>query len=205
VRRRLVLVLALAVLLAAGVAIAAVVVFRGGETGVSLIGSPPPPGVPLPAFELPDQDGRLVRSSELRGSAVLVTFLDTQCTESCPIIGSVIGQAFRLLEPAERARVVAIAISTDPDEDTPASVEAFLRRNRVEGSLRYLVGPVDKLRPIWEAFQISASLDTGVDSLHSAPVRIFDRSGTWVATQHAGVDLSAENLAHDIRALLGGR
>jgi hypothetical protein len=33
-------------------------------------------------------------------------------------------------------------------------------------------------------------------------VRIYDREGVWVATLHAGVDLSEDNLLHDIRAAL---
>jgi hypothetical protein len=46
------------------------------------------------------------------------------------------------------------------------------------------------------------SLDTGRDTLHSAPLRVYDRDGVWVATLHAGVDLSEENLLHDIRYAL---
>jgi hypothetical protein len=38
--------------------------------------------------------------------------------------------------------------------------------------------------------------------VHSAPVRIFDTNGVWVATLHSGADLSAENLAHDLRLAL---
>ena len=38
------------------------------------------------------------------------------------------------------------------------------------------------------------------DTPHSAPARIYDRSGTWFATLHAGADA---NLAHDLRIALG--
>jgi len=30
-------------------------------------------------------------------------------------------------------------------------------------------------------------------------VRIYDASGVWVSTLHAGVDLTDENLIHDLR------
>jgi protein SCO1/2 len=167
-------------------------------------GSEPPAAITLPNFSLPDQSGRRISSKELRGKVVAVTFLDSQCTESCPIIAS---QIARTLErfPLERQReVVAIAISTDPEEDTPESVQSFLAKNRAQGSLRYLVAPVEQLRPVWDSFHISASFDTGIDTLHSAPVRIFDREGKWVSTLHTGADLTSENLAHDISAALGG-
>ena len=202
-KRRPIIVLAVGVAVV-GVAIAATVVLAGGESERERFrGSSPPPGIALPAFELRDHRGELVRSDELGGRAVLVTFLDTQCTEACPIIATMIGGALDRLTAEERTEVVAIAISTDPDEDTRPSVEAFLRRHRVEGELLYLGGSVPELRPIWNAFQIAASFDTGDDSLHSAPVRIFHRDSVWVATQHAGSDLTPDNLAHDIRLVLG--
>ena len=58
------------------------------------------------------------------------------------------------------------------------------------------------MRPLWERFQILSALESGEDTLHSAPVRIYDRGGVWVATLHAGADLSEANLLHDIRAAL---
>ena len=55
---------------------------------------------------------------------------------------------------------------------------------------------------MWTALQVLPSLDSGKDSLHSAPLRIYGRNGVWVATLHAGADLSEENLLHDIRTAL---
>lgn len=96
----------------------------------------------------------------------------------------------------------AVAVSGDPAEDTPASVRRFLAARRAEGRLDYLVGEERELRPLWSALQVLPSLDTGSDTLHSAPLRIYDRDGVWVATLHADADLSEENLLHDIRSAL---
>jgi cytochrome oxidase Cu insertion factor (SCO1/SenC/PrrC family) len=176
---------------------------RGSETEERAYrGSIPPGRFTLPDFELSEHTGAVVRSSELDGKAVLITFLDTQCTSSCPVIASQIGFALDRLTSEQAGQVVPIAITSDPPEDTPASVRAFLRRHRVEGRLHYLLGTVPEVRPVWEAFQVVASFDTAVDDLHSAPVRIFDRRGIWVSTLHAGADLTAENLAHDVAVAL---
>jgi cytochrome oxidase Cu insertion factor (SCO1/SenC/PrrC family) len=193
--------IAVAAAIAAGAA-AAAIVLGGGEDAPDYRGSQPPARITLPDFTLPDYTGQRISREALRGKVVLVTFLDSQCTESCPIIASQIARAWDRLSAEERREIVPVAISTDPDEDTPASVRAFLRRNRAEGKLHYLVAPVTNLRPVWEAFQISASFDTGVDTLHSAPVRIYDREGVWVSTLHAGADLTTENLVHDVRAVV---
>jgi cytochrome oxidase Cu insertion factor (SCO1/SenC/PrrC family) len=200
-RTRVVLTLgALALAAAAAIAITA----AGGSNGEGsvYIGSTPPAGFTLPEFELSDHTGAVVRSRDLDGKVVVVTFLDTQCTSSCPVIASQIGFALDRLTPGELRDVVPIAITSDPPEDTPESVQAFLRRHRVEGRLRYLVGAVPEVRPVWNAFQVASSFDTGVDDLHSAPVRIFDRHGAWVSTLHAGADLTPENLAHDLGVAL---
>jgi protein SCO1/2 len=162
-----------------------------------------PPGVnTLPAFSLRNYDGRLVRSDELEGEVVLLTFLDSQCTESCPIIASQIGQALDRLAAGEREQVAAVAISTDPSEDTPASVRRFLRKQRALGKLLYLTGSEAEMRTLWKQFNILSSEESGEDTLHSAPVRVYDRDLIWVATLHAGVDLTPENLVHDVRTAL---
>jgi protein SCO1/2 len=186
----------------------ALVLALGGVGGCSsssaedFRGSSPPEGIGLPDFTLHEHSGAVTQSDDLRGKVVLVTFLDTQCSEACPVIAGQIGIALQGLMGDERRRVVALAISSDPAEDTPASVRAFLRLHRVEGELRYLVGSEKELRPVWDAFHVLPSADTGDDELHSAPVRIFAPDGDWVSTLHAGADLTPENLAHDIRAAL---
>jgi cytochrome oxidase Cu insertion factor (SCO1/SenC/PrrC family) len=165
-------------------------------------GSEPPGRHELPRFSLRNYDGRRLDSDDLRGRIVVLTFLDSQCTETCPILASQIGQTIGRLTPAERDEVIALAISTDPGEDTPASVRAFLGKQRALGKLLYLSGPEPEMRTLWKGFQILSSLESGQDTLHSAPVRIYDRDGVWVATLHAGADLSQDNLLHDIRSAL---
>lgn len=186
-----------AALVAAVVIPAGLLLDRDGE-GADFRGSRPPEGLTLPAFDLRDDEGRLVRSAELRGKAVAVTFLDAQCTEACPLIAAQMGQAVRAL--GDRNEVEALAISVDPIRDTPARIEAFLRRYRAKGELRYLDGTVAELRPVWKAFAVAASHDTGNSNMHSAPVRVYDREGRWRSTLHSGVDLTPANLAHDLRA-----
>ncbi len=110
-----------------------------------------------------------------------------------------VAQTFERMDPDLRAKVTAVAISTDPDEDTTEAVRRFLRRTHAEGELRYLTGPAPAVRRVWGTFQILSSLESGTDSTHSAPVRIYDAGGVWVSTLHAGVDLTDENLIHDLR------
>jgi len=162
-------------------------------------GSEPPARIVMPDFALQDYEGDEVTSESLLGRVVLLTFLDAQCEETCPVIAGQVAQTFGRMNPDLRAKVTAVAISTDPDEDTTETVRLFLRRTRAEGELRYLTRPTPAIKRIWGKFQILSSLESGTDSMHSAPVRIYDAGGVWVSTLHAGVDLTDENLIHDLR------
>jgi cytochrome oxidase Cu insertion factor (SCO1/SenC/PrrC family) len=169
-----------------------VLVRGGGEPDFR--GSQPPEGLELPA-------AAYTVAPELHGKAAAVTFLDTQCTEACPIIAAQIGEAIRLLGD-DRGRVLAVAFSVDPVNDTPARISSFLARYHAQGELRYVTGPVAELSPVWKGFKILPSVETGDSNMHSAPVRVYDADGRWRSTLHPGVDLTPANLAHDLREAL---
>ena len=164
-------------------------------------GSIPPPGIRAPDFTLRDYRGQSVTMSKLRGVVVLLSFVDSKCTQKCPIVTSVIAQAMKQLPAKARHQVVALLMSVDPKVDNFLSIRRFLARRRAL-ALSYLVGPVPEMRTIWKAYGIVAAADSGNADVHSSDVRIFDRHGIWVSTQHAGEDLTATNLEHDVELAL---
>jgi len=174
----------------------------GGSSKPSYVGTGPPAGIRLPSFSLRDYRGGVVTTAGLKGKAVALTFLDTRCTESCPVIAAQVGRARALLSSDERADTAFYAVTVDPRVDTPASVRSFLRRRHAEGALGYLLGTTRQLRPVWRAFHVLAAVDTGKASIHSAPVRVYAPDGTWVSELDPTVDLTPQNLAHDLRAAL---
>ena len=205
-RKSLALAVALAATLLVAGAVIAAIGWRDERTAVpaagAFRGSEPPVRIELPAFRLPTYLGGELSTTGLRGKVVVFTLLDSQCTESCPIIASVVARTVDRLSTSERSQVRAVAISTDPAEDTRASVRRFLTSRRAEGRLEYLVGRESDLRRLWRELHVLSSLESGNDALHSAPVRIYDRRLVWVSTLHAGVDLSEENLLRDVRVAL---
>jgi protein SCO1/2 len=165
-------------------------------------GSSPPGRSELPDFQLRSYRGATVRSHDLRGKVVLVTFLDTRCTTQCPIIAGILGEAMRKLPAPARAKTVAFAISVDSEYDTPESVGRFLRRQHVLGTFDFLLGTEEQLRPVWRAFYVLAVSKTANPNIHSADVRVFDAGGVWVSILHVGVDLTPANVAHDVETAL---
>ena len=165
-------------------------------------GSQPPPGIRMANVSLPSYRGGMVDLRAQRGRVVVLTFLDSKCTDACPIIAAVVAQAWPKLRANEKAQVRAIGISVNPLVDTPASVRTFLTARRAQAVLDWLVAPVKQMRPVWKEFSVLPATQTGSDDIHSADVRIYDRRGTWVSSLHAGIDLTPANLVHDIRAAL---
>ena len=204
-RRRAVLIAVGTALALALVALTASVfaVTRGASDGESYRGSSPPAGIELAAFSLRSYRGQPVSSDSLSGKVVALTFLESKCKEACPVIAFQLARGIEQLSAEQRQGVRAIAISTHPVDDTPASVRAFLQKQRAVDALAYLVGDERELRPVWQRDKILSALDSGSADTHSASVHIYDRTGVWVSTLHPGVDLSPDNLAHDLALALG--
>jgi protein SCO1/2 len=165
-------------------------------------GSEPPGRNELAPFALVSYRGGRVSPAQLRGKVVALTFLESKCTEACPIIAVEVARGVDLLTPAERRQVRAIAISTQPFDDTRRNVRRFLVRRHAIGRLDYLIGTEAELRPVWRRYHILSALDSGDADTHSASVHIYDRHGVWVSSLHPGIDLTPENFAHDIRLAL---
>lgn len=182
--------------------VVALVLVLGDNDPPDFRGSSPPARLIAPAFTLADQGGEIVRGEELRGRVVLVTFLSTNCRAQCPPTASTIRVAMSELTAEERDQVAAIAISIDPEFDSAAAAAEFLEERELTGLMRYLVGTVEELEPVWSDYLVRSSVDTGSSDNHSVPVRIFDRDGVWVSSLRDGTDLDADNLLHDLREAL---
>jgi protein SCO1/2 len=169
--------------------------FRGGQLPSELTRKQ------APAFRLADARGGIVDSGALRGRPYLLTFLYTDCRDVCPLIGREIGAALRLLG-ANASRVAAVAVSVDPDGDTPSAVRSWLRRQRLPGNFHYLIGRRDRLEPVWRAY-FAAPQPLGVkESRHTASIWVIDAAGRLRTKFSGGIPVRPRDLAHDLRVLL---
>jgi protein SCO1 len=158
--------------------------FRGGSM---------PSGVHAPEFTLTDQDGKRVSMAQYRGKPVVVTYLYTHCKETCPIQAQMIRGALDDLGHD----IPALAVSVDPFRDTPASARAFLRKAKMTGRMRFVLGTRRQLQPLYRGFAIQPQLR---DSEHQAFITLVDQKGL----QRVAVAVnqtSPEDLAHDIAVL----
>jgi protein SCO1 len=149
-------------------------------------------------FSLRNQDGELVRLADLRGKVVVITPTYTTCEESCPVAVQQVRGALDDLDPGERERVRAYALSVDPANDTPDSAQEFLLSRRVRGYLDYLLGTPRELQPVWRKYGFAPQTKT---QEHNSYVVLLDGAGL----QRVGFPvqfLTPEALTHDIKLLL---
>lgn len=112
VRRRLVLLLACAVLLAC--------THEPQWKTKSIAGL-----MPDLAFTLTDERGASVTAEDYRGEVNLLYFGYTNCPDVCPITLSRLRTVLRRLDPSARERVRVLFVSVDPKRDDPARLRQY--------------------------------------------------------------------------------
>jgi protein SCO1/2 len=142
-----------------------------------------------------------VRLADLRGKVVVLSPMYTTCRDTCPLVAQQIRGAIDDLSASDRRAVRALALSVDPNNDTPQRARRFLRTRRVGRYLDFLLGSWQELEPIWKAYGFAPQTETRE---HNSYVVLIDQRGR----QRIGfpVDyLTPEALAHDIEALVRSR
>jgi protein SCO1/2 len=160
-------------------------------------GSLLPAGVRAPAFSLRDQNGRPVTMSQFRGRPLIVTFLYSHCKDTCPVEARLIDQAVHELgsPPA-----TVLAFTVDPAHDTPASVHAFLRKEKISAPFRWVLGSPAQMKPVWKGYAITPQRS---DEEHMARIVLIDKRGM----QRVGYPFDQTTpgrIAHDMRLLARG-
>jgi protein SCO1/2 len=181
-----------------GVAIAS----RGGDSEARVQTGPTgwagfvrPPGAMAPDFALRDQDGEPATMAEYRGRPVAVTFVYSTCEDTCPAL---VDQVRGALDDSG-ADVPLLAVSVDPENDTPARARRFLNERRMTGRARFLLGSERELAPVWRGYGVQPQ-EGELD--HSATVVLVDARGRQrVGFPHG--QLTPDALAHDIERLAG--
>lgn len=84
-------------------------------------------GEEVPEIPMVDQDGRTVEFARYRGKALLITFIDSKCTDDCPVLTQRFGRVNRLLSADKKAYAAShlVSISIDPASDTPSVLRKY--------------------------------------------------------------------------------
>lgn len=168
---------------------------EAAETGSAdrFQGATMPADLRAPDFSLLNQDGERVSMRALRGRPVVVTFLYTNCEDTCPIQAHTVRGALDELGHD----VPALAVAVDPPRDTPESAQAFLAEQRATGRIDFVLGTRAELRRVWDGFFIQPQ---SVTQEHQARFTLVDKRG-FQRVGYPGQEATPERLAHDLRLL----
>ena len=158
----------------------------------------------LDGVALRDQDGHAVNARDLRGHILLLNFVYTRCSSTCPV------QTHQLvvLQQALAAKrlsnqVVFLSVSVDPMNDGPSELREYGRRHGVDFSnWRFATGGV---RDIDRLVQRLSVLERQAGSLqldaHNTDLRLMAPDGRLVQ-RYAGRPVDTERLAREIELLV---
>jgi protein SCO1/2 len=143
-----------------------------------------------------NQDGERVSMQSLRGRPVIVTFLYSTCTDTCPAQAQQVKGALNELG----RDVPALAVAVDPPRDDGDRARKFLAKQRMTGRMDFLVGPRAHLKRLWSAYAVQPQRE---DLEHTARLVLVDPKG--VQRVSFPIDqLTPERLAHDVKLLAQG-
>jgi cytochrome oxidase Cu insertion factor (SCO1/SenC/PrrC family) len=169
------------VIAAAAVSVAGAVVIPARQHELGASGIPPgtvslmrlstAPDVPAPGFTLTDQDGRVMSLSSFRGKAIVLEFIDSRCTSTCPLLSQESIDAFHDLGRT-RGRVVFVAVNVNPRYDQVADVLSYSRAHDLAAipDWYFLTGPASELRAVCREYDIAVTAGSQGPLAHTATV-----------------------------------
>ena len=145
-----------------------------------------------PDFRLMDQNGGFVNSSDFRGKVVVLTFMDSQCKDTCPITGAHFREAYGQLDQNEAKQVVFLGVNVNVEANAVADVLETTQTWHMDGipSWHFLTGDAEVLMPVWIDYGVAAQpMPDGSAIMHTPGVFIIDSSGQkrwYVSTVASG-------------------
>jgi cytochrome oxidase Cu insertion factor (SCO1/SenC/PrrC family) len=139
----------------------------------------PVPDRAAPGFTLTDQNGQPVSLASFRGSTVVLTFMDSHCTDICPLVSREFIDAYKDLGTAGR-HVVFIAVNVNPYHRAVADVAAYSSAQRLSsiGSWHFVTGSLQSLRAVWSKYQIYVRAPSrNADVIHTSLIYFIDPQG----------------------------
>jgi protein SCO1/2 len=146
-----------------------------------------------------NQDGKVVKLSELAGRPRLVTMVYTSCTSACPMLIGEVKNVLSGLTPAEKNQISPLIFTFDPERDTPEALKKFATKMKVEGgSWTFLTGSAADVSEIAGVLGVQyKKLDSG-DYIHSNAIFFFNEKGEIVSKKD-GLKTPAEAFIAEIK------
>lgn len=165
--------------------------------------------VTAPDFTLTDYRGSPVTLSAFRGKAVVLTFIYTNCPDICPLTAENLRLAYDQLSEKARDRVTLIAVTVDPERDSPDALRNFSMVHGLDDNPNWFAvrGERTDLEPVWANYAVDPGRvlehrDNAVDPAllaHTDAVYVIDRDGKERVLMRSNLD--PDDLAKNLKTL----
>ena len=164
-------------------------------------------GAPAPDIRLENQFGQRMALSQFRGKAVVLAFVDSECTTVCPLT-TVSMVAARELLGAAGSHVQLLGVDANPQATSVADVMSYSRAHGMVNQWDFLTGSAGQLRATWSAYHIAVQIQQGMID-HTPALFVIDPQGrerTVYLTQmnYASITQAAQIIAQRVSGLLPG-
>ncbi len=132
-----------------------------------------------PQFALTNQVRETVGPAAFEGNVVILTAVYASCPHTCPLILTQAKGAIAELSPEEREGLRVIAVTMDPEHDSPDVLHKLAQNHGMESPLYNLVtGASADVEPLLDRMEIARQRDpeTGIIS-HANLFLLIDREG----------------------------
>jgi len=164
-------------------------------------------GVRAPDFRLVNQFGQRMALSQFRGKVVVLAFVDSECTNICPLTTVSMVEAKQLLGAAGR-QVQLLGMDANPRATSVSDVMAYSRAHAMVNQWDFLTGTPPQLQAVWRGFHVAVQIERGMID-HTPALFVIDQQGrerTVYLTQmnYASITQAAQILAQRVASLLPG-
>lgn len=157
---------------------------------------------PAPEFTLTTQEGQRLSLQELRGKVVAVTFIYTGCTDTCPLLTAKLVQLQTRFGAEFGAKVFFVAVSVDPERDTPEVLKRYAQAHRADlTGWAFLTGTAAEIRQVTRRYGIYSKKTPRGEVDHTFLTSLIDPGGT-LRVQYLGVRFNPEELLRDLQSLV---
>jgi protein SCO1/2 len=155
-----------------------------------------------PQFALTTETGERLSLADLRDKVLAVTFIYATCKDSCPVLTAKMIALQRRLGADFGARVRFVAITVDPETDTPEVLRGYAKSFGADRKgWSFLTGTPEEIRGVVRDFGAFARKSPGGGVDHLYLTSLIDRGGA-MRVQYLGYRFDADEMLRDLRALL---
>ena len=163
---------------------------------------PLPTIAPPPEFTLTSQDGAQVALADLRDKVVVVTFIYTLCTNTCPVLTPMMSFVQDQLGADFGVKIAFVSITVDPERDTPEVLKEYAQAFGANlAGWFFLTGPSDVIYDVTRRYGVFALKSANGDVDHTFLTSIIDRRGI-LRVQYLGVRFDPNEFRRDLLSLL---